>query len=268
MFCKSIMKLAVFSALAVLTALPLEASARPKKDEAPVPTLELRGPDALDPTFEGLRFGMNKADTELFVKGRVEKYYAELMSKTRDVRKKDDLLKERDARLATVATDWISFDGSHTGWNVSIIRHEFVNGFGEEALHVQEGYEHHYYFFANGLLYKLVRTWESDKFPPVREKLIQIYGKAAFKVKPGDYDRRFLSDLRWHGGNMTVDVEDWTEQFKSVTVRWADTVADEAVMKARGDQDGGLPALNPLIDAAKEENKDRKVDPVDELLGR
>lgn len=268
MFRHSFLATVMMSALAVITILPGLADAKPKDDEAPLPMVQLPGPESIDATMAGFTFGISKQDTELFVKGRVEKYYADLMSKTRDVRKKDDLLKERDARLAVVATDWISFDGSHTGWAVSIIRNEFKNGFGEEALHVQEGYEHFYYFFAGGLLYKLVRTWESDKFPPIREKLVQAYGKAAFKMKPGDYDRRFLSDLRWHGGNITVDVEDWTDQFKSVTVRWADVAGDEAVLRTWGQQGDGLPTLNPLIDASKEEDKDRKTDPVDELLGR
>lgn len=268
MFRHSFIKLALFSCLAVLMVLPAASGAKPNKDDAPLPVLELPGPEAIDPSFAGFHFGMSKEDTELFVKGRVEKYYADLMAKTRDVRKSDDLLQEKNARLATVATDWITFDGSHTGWAVSIIRWEFKNGFGEEALHVQDGYEHFYYFFANGQLYKLVRTWDSARFPSVREKLIQTYGKAAFKVKPGDYDRRFLSDLRWHGNNLTVDVEDWTDQFKSVTVRWADTVADAFVMRAWGDLDSGLPKLNPLIDAAKQEDKNRKTDPVDDLLGR
>ena len=261
---------AVSLSLVAALVLPMAAGARVKtvKQELSAQVAELPGPEGIDPSFAGFRFGMSKDDTVAFVKGRVEKHYGDLMAKTRDVRKKDDLIQERDARLKTVGTDWIVFDGSSTGWSVSIIRHEFKNGFGEEALHVQEGYEHHYYFFANGSLYKLVRVWEKNRFQPVRQELVSVYGKPAFREKPSDYDRRFIRDLRWHGANVTVDVEDWTEQFNSVTVRWAATEADAAVMKTWGDQDGGLPALNPLIDAAKEGDKEWKKDPVDDLLGR
>lgn len=257
--------MAVFLAAVVYS----EAGARPrKKAPEPAPAIQIAGPSVIDPTFEKFHFGMTKDELTEFVKGRVRDHYKAEMSKTADIRAKDDLLNKMKARLDEVASDWIVFDGSKAGWNVSIIRHEFKNGMGEEALRVQEGYENFYYFLKDGRVYKLVRTWEMKSFPPIRDMLVKAYGPAVFEMRPGDYDRRFLSDMRWHGANVTVDVEDWTEAFKSYTVRWADAAVDREVLKSWGDPDQGLQKLNPLIDAAKEPPKKKSADPVDELLGR
>jgi len=262
------------ASLALIVAVSFDVGAKPKAGTKPAKVEqaanagELKGPVIIDKSFESFQFGITKAQAEEFVKGRVRAYYTAEMAKTKDVRKSDDLLQAMNKRLAEVATDWIVFDGSKAGWNVSIIRSEFKTGMGEEALHVQEGYEHFYYFFTNGVLYKLVRTWESKDFGPVRQALAAAYGNPLFQNRPGDADRRFISELRWHGSNITVDVEDWTESFNSYTVRWADVALDAAVMKSWGESGSDLPRLNPLIDAAKEQPKKNAKDPVDDLLGR
>jgi hypothetical protein len=225
-------------------------------------------PAAVDPSFQGFRFGMTKPELEEFVRGRVRTYYTGVIGKTMDVRNKDKLTREMNLRIETVDDDWIKFDGSQTGWNVSNIRFEFKVGLGEEALHVQEGHDHFYYFFSNGVFYKLVRVYESPRFAVVKSALEKAYGKPGFKNREGDEDRRYLPALRWHGPEMTVDVEDWTDQFKSYTVKWADTVAEQSVLKAWSGLGGGLMKLNPLIDASKEESHQKSRDPADELLGR
>lgn len=254
------------------TGLASSALAKKKKGQEVEAATQVTGvslsPVAVDPTFEGFKFGMTKPELEEFVKGRVRNYYNSVIARTMDVRNKDKLTREMNARIETVDDDWISFDGTQSGWNVSIIRFEFKAGHGEQALHVQEGHVHLYYFLSNGSLYKLVRTYEAPHFLSMKSTFEKAYGKPGFKNREGDEDRRYLPAMRWHGPDITVDVEDWTDQFKSYMVRWADTVADEAVLKSWGGLGGGLMKLNPLIDASKEESNQKGRDPVDALLGR
>lgn len=233
---------------------------------APASAEETLDPGRLDPTLKGAPFGGSKDDVLRFLKARVGAHFDNLIRNTMDVRDRDRLMREKDAEIAQVGTDQIAFDGKASGWTVSVIRSEFTENRGEEMIHVRDGDQHLYFFFAKGVFYKLVRAGGGRPMADELEALVKAYGAPAKKDVPDPKHPQVVKSATWGAGLLTLRVEDQSRMFQCATVRWAVKGVDEAGRAAAGGP-ADAKGLSPLIQQAQDPTGRDEVDPVDDLLG-
>jgi len=225
-------------------------------------------PSKLESAFTGLTFGATKDQVATWLRSHIAQRFETEIEKTLDVREKDRLTRERTALSEKAGTDRYAFDGTKTGWDVSVIQHDFGHNSAEELIHEPEGKGHLYFFFVKDSLYKVVRTSGERPMSTVVAELQNAYGapKTAEFLDPVAKDA--IGSASWQSGLLSLSVEDRTKQYQTVLVRWALKSVEDALRaqhaKSRADEN----ALSPLIRQAQEAPASGdEVDPIDALIG-
>lgn len=224
-------------------------------------------PERFDPSLRGLRFGWTIDETVAFLKQRVDNRYGVLIRDTMDVRDRDRLRRESLQEASRIGQEIVRFDGTRSGWNVSVVKDEFGQGFGEEMLHLREGKTHLYFFFADGAFYKLVISADKDGRDAHLRTLDEVYGKAANVVYEDPKAKTGLLAMEWAAGTMTLRVADRSREYQCCTLRWADAARDQAVQAKWPVRTSG--AIDPLILESMDDGSEivDDEDPVGDLLG-
>ena len=248
---------ATASGLGVLlcTILPARAGAEPL------------APERFDPSLRGLRFGLTIDETVSFLKQRVENRYGVLIRDTMDVRDRDRLRREAIEEAEQIGQQIVKFDGTRSGWNVSVVKDEFGQGFGEEMLRLREGKTHLYFFFAGGLLYKLVISADKDQRNAYMVALANAYDAPTNTTYADPVAKEGVEAMEWEAGSMTLRVEDRSRDYQCCTLRWADAEMDRAVQAKWPQKTAG--AIDPLILESMDDGSEvvDDEDPVGDLLG-
>jgi hypothetical protein len=239
----------------LLTILPARAGA------------EALAPERFDPSLRGLRFGMTIDETVAFLKQRVENRYGVLIRDTMDVRDRDRLRREAIEEAERIGQEIVKFDGTRSGWNVSVVKDEFGQGFGEEMLHLREGKTHLYFFFTGGVFYKLVISADKDQRNDHMLTLANAYGAPEETVYADPVAKEGVQAMTWEAGDMTLRVEDRSRDYQCCTLRWADAKEDQAVQAKWPKKTAG--AIDPLILESMDDGSEivDDEDPVGDLLG-
>lgn len=224
-------------------------------------------PERFDPSMRGLRFGMTIDETVSFLKQRVENRYGVLIRDTMDVRDRDRLRRESIEEANRIGQVIVKFDGTRSGWNVSVVKDEFGQGFGEEMLHLREGKTHLYFFFAGGYLYKLVISADKDLQNAHMLTLAKAYGAPKNTVYADPVTKEGVQIMEWEAGSMTLRVEDRSRDYQCCTLRWADAAMDRTVQAKWPPKTAS--AIDPLILESMDDGSEivDDEDPVGDLLG-
>lgn len=224
-------------------------------------------PERFDASLRGLRFGMTVDETVAFLRQRVENRYGVLIRDTMDVRDRDRLRRQALEEAQEIGKDLVKFDGTQSGWNVSVVKDEFGQGFGEEMLHLREGKSHLYFFFADGTLYKLILSADKDHRDQHMAALAEAYGKALRTTYRDPQAKADPVAMAWEAGNLTLEVADRSREYQCCTVRWADAARDRAVQAKWPPRATGT--IDPLILESMDDGSELvdDEDPVGDLLG-
>lgn len=225
-------------------------------------------PGRFDPSWNGLEFGATREKVIAFLKERIRLRYEAQIRDTRDVAVQDRLKRARDAEIAAVDSDFVVFDGQPTGWDVSVVRGEFAHRTNESMLHIQEGKDRYYFFFTKDVFYKIVRTTVDQPMASLVEAFSRVYGPPAHVEHQDPKSRSGVRSARWEQGLLGLSIEDKTQLYQCLLVRWGMRAADEAVRaaweKARSTGQG----LSPIVrEAAQSQEGPDTINPVDEILG-
>jgi len=254
------MKRAVLTALAMALAMVVSAGAFAQ---------EGLHPSKLDPSWKGLPFGGTRDQVLEILKKRIADRYGAMIRETLDVRDRDRLGREMQKEIDDIQASRIVFDGAQTGWNVSILQDEFVNGMGIEMTLVREGNARYYLFFLGGALFKMIETPQDPAREAQFKALEAAYGKASKVEYDGGKKNPHLDRAEWNeAGPLSLLLQDRTRQFQTVMIRWALKEKDAAVQDEIKKRAATGPALNPLIKAAQEAPEVEAKDPVDDLIGK
>jgi len=226
-------------------------------------------PGRLDPTLKMLEFGQNVSQVIEVLKNRAMQRYERLIKDTLDVSTQDHLRRARDKELAEIGKDFFTFQGSAQGWEVSVVRDEFAIDGSESMLHIQEGNNHLYFFFAQGVLYKFILATVGQPLSDWLSRLEAQYGEPT-KIKYID-DRKELGveQAYWEGGLLTLELQDKTRLFQSVCVKWAVKEVEEARKKSRMSSVSveATPHRTIVEEALKPSPSGVTGEPLDEILG-
>lgn len=156
-----------------------------------------------------LRWGMSQAQVVALLKARVRAEYDESVKNERDILRQDALYQDANARYRRFKSNFISFDGRKTGWDVSPVADEFRHGSREAMLFVDVPAARDLYFFIDGRLWKWYRELKSDaqegsSYDQVAEVLRGQLGRARSQSERRTDAGDALPGLTWQDAKTRV----------------------------------------------------------------
>lgn len=226
-------------------------------------------PGRLDPSWVRLEFGANYEGLLEFLKARTAGFYQARIANTLDVAEADKLKKAMEATISGLGRDYVVFDGQRSGWDVSVVRGEFAHNSGESMLHIQEGKVHYHFFLFKGAFYKLVRCETEKPVTAWYNDLIKTYGQPKVVEFHDPETKGAVKRAEWEAGSLRFALEDKTQLYQCVVLRWVSKSLEEAVLAERKKVGSETSSINPLVqEAAQPGSEDDSFNPVDEILGR
>jgi len=202
-------------------------------------------PGSWDASWRGLTFGANREEVLKVLEQRIRDRYAALLRRTLDIRERDRLTREMQREIEEVQASRVVFPEGESTWSVSILKEDYEPG--QEMILVREGPARYYMLFHEGALYKWIALPEDPSRDAAMASLQQVFGSPAEVQRHWDDTVIFA---RWKdAGPLCASLQDYTREFQTVLVRFAQKDLEERFRTARSQRKA--PALNPLIEAAK-----------------
>ena len=104
-----------------------------------------------------LRWGISKADLLKVLKARIRAEFEQRIKVERDIMRQDALYQAGQEQYRRISENFVEFDASKSGWDVSPIGREFTRGNREAMLVVTNKTSRDLYFFIQGKLWKWYR---------------------------------------------------------------------------------------------------------------
>jgi hypothetical protein len=161
-----------------------------------------------DPKAGTFKWGMKPEEVMAQARAAVEAKYEPRVDKAKQdpglqQRLRDEMVKE----IAAVKKSYTKFEGQKSGWDVSIIGHEFQQNTAEAVLVTKEDVWTRYFFFFEDGLYKMFLAFNKDALVG---KSFQDFGKA-MEAKYGNAREVFRDDkVRGGGIKRTLDHYEWS----------------------------------------------------------
>jgi len=96
------------------------------------------------------------------LKAELRAQFEQRIKAERDIMRQDALYQESQERYRRIHDNYVQFDGTKTGWDVSPVASEFTQGNDEAMLVVRNGSTRELYFFMHGKLWKWFREFAAD----------------------------------------------------------------------------------------------------------
>jgi hypothetical protein len=159
-----------------------------------------------DPKAGTFKWGMKPEDVQKLVEVQIEKKYQTRVDQaSQDPGKQTRIREEMLREIAAVRKSFTKFEGSKTGWDVSIIGPEFEQNTGEAVLVTKEDMWTRYFFFFEDGLYKMFLAFNKDA---LEGKSFQDFGKS-MEDRYG-HAREVYRDDKYKGSiRHTLDHYEW-----------------------------------------------------------
>jgi hypothetical protein len=129
---------------------------------APVKPAVVDPAEAIAHALGKLHWGMSKADLLKVLKAQIDAQFEQRIKVERDIMRQDALYQRAQELYRRLNDNYVEFDGTKTGWDVSPIAAEFSHRNGEAMLVVRNQDSRDLYFFMQGRLWKWYRELSAD----------------------------------------------------------------------------------------------------------
>jgi hypothetical protein len=179
--------------------------APPPKKAAPPPMVSAEHKKSLAEKFAGFKFGMTKDEVLGVLQKQINERFEEKIKATTDVSMQDRLRKEKKAELARTSSTYVDFNGKKTGWDVSIIEHEFAHNTGESMMERWENdggkNQRRFFFFYNQKLWKMFISLDVSMIPEDKRNFETFKGVMESQYGKGGVDG---GTIAWRAGEFDV----------------------------------------------------------------
>ncbi len=229
--------------------------------------------EALNELVDGFEFGMTRVQVMAKIRRDVKARYEKRIFATSDVYQQDKLRREQEQEIDRIESSFIEFDGTVSGWDVSVIDDQFVQKVGESMMVYWESglndvKQRRFFFFQDDRMYKMVLTLDVsildkskrtfDRFRPVLE---QRYGSA----------REHPSGLVWVVDDYIMFALDKLLHYDTICLVVADRGMSRKVLALRAKREKKVERKNPIIESMigdGEVDIDKGADTIDRILDK
>jgi hypothetical protein len=235
-----------------------------------------------DPKAGTFKWGMKPEEVMAQARAAVEAKYEPRVEKARQdpglqQRLRDEMMKE----IAAVKKSYTKFEGQKSGWDVSIIGHEFQQNTSEAVLVTKEDIWTRYFFFFEDGLYKMFLAFNKDAlvgktFQDFGKGMEAKYGNAreVFRDEKqrGGGIRRILDHYEWSaGGGDRLKLVDRSEFYGVFCMVLYDGAVQDRVMDRRKVVNPGDVKRDDLVESVTGKDKataDANDDIIDRVVGK
>jgi hypothetical protein len=267
---------------AALAASPAAAWAKGKKHAAaaPQPQATAQTARAIGELAGKFKWGLSPDEAKKVVLEDVTSRYDERIRKEQSAFKQDALRQELQVALDKVKASYVKFDGQKTGWDVSLVDHEFAHRNDESMLVIWEKDQRRFLFFHDERLWKQFIAFNAEHpafqgktFDDFAALIQKRYGPAAMTFrKLRTSDEQTLDHLEWApSGDNVLWAIDETTFYGNFCLSLMQKSALADVERGRKAHGVGRPAGSALVDQVLKGERgkpDTNEDIVDEITGR
>lgn len=194
-----------------------KAAAAPAKKKAPPVSAEHK--KALAELMAGFKFGMTKDEVVATLTKHIDESYEDKIKATSDIAQQDRLRKEKKAEAVRAAGTYTSFEGKHTGWDVSIIETEFAHNTNESMMERWENQggknQRRFFFFFEGKLWKMFVQLDLSILPEDKKTFDTFATVMQGKYGPGLVEPGKIS---WAAGEFDVRAVDRLKDYDALAI--------------------------------------------------
>lgn len=233
-----------------------KTKARPK---APAKKLvNAQSKKALGELMGTYKFGMSKDEVIGVLSKQLDAKYKERLEGTTDTYAQDQLRKEKKKELNRLASNYVTFDGKRTGWDVSLVEDEFAHNTGESMLVQWENQDgknqRRFFFFADGQLYKMFISLDTSAWPDETRNFASFRSSMEGRYGNGEVGE---GKITWRAGEFEVHALDKLRTYSALClVIYSPSVTKELEAK-RTDKAPPKPTSNGIIDAVIDDGNSR-----------
>jgi hypothetical protein len=270
--------------LAILATLDGSAIAKKKRAAAPPPPKEATAQTAraIGELSGKFKWGMSHEDAMKIVLDEIAGRYEERIRKESDPFRQDSVRKEMNEQLAKTKASYIKFDGQKTGWDVSIVDHEFAHKNDESMFVIWEKDQRRFLFFHDDHLWKQFIAFNAEHpafqgktFDDFADLIQKRYGPAAIVFKKlRTSDDQALDHLEWPpSGDYVMWAIDLTTFYGNYCLSLMQKSAMGEIERGRKENSPQRSSGAGMVDAVLQRDKtthtvDSNADVVDEITGR
>ena len=232
-----------------------------------------------DPKAGTFKWGMKPDEVIAQVSKSIEKKYeTRIKQSAQDPGKQQRIRDEMGREVAAVKKSYTKFEGTKSGWDVSIIGAEFEQNTGEAVIVTKEDLWTRYFFFFEDGLYKMFLAFDKEalqgqSFEDFGKRMEEKYGRAKEvyrddKVKGGV--RHVLDHYEWNAGADRLKLVDRSEFYGVYCLVLYDAEVSHRLAERRKIVNPEVAHSDSLVEAvtAKDDNgRDANDNIIDRLTG-
>jgi hypothetical protein len=178
----------------------VEAASAPVKKQKAAPPVDAK--QAIQQTLGEVRWGMSKADLLKLIKSQIRAEFELRIKVERDIMRQDALYQEAQDQYRRISENFVTFEGTKTGWDVSPIGSEFTHGNREAMLVVTGKKSRDFYFFMQGKLWKWYRELgdSEDALTPIQQR----FGPGKPQLERRNDSKVAYAGATWSDGSTRV----------------------------------------------------------------
>ena len=244
-----------------LAASPSADAAKPKKKPVATAPMKITAEHkkALTELMGEFKFGMEKDAIVGILTKQLDERYAEQIAGTSDIYTQDKLRKEKKEELARVTKSYVEFQGTKTGWDVSIIDSEFGHKNDESMLVYWENQggknQRRFFFFHEGKLYKMFIALDTKPFAEDQRNFDFFRGLMEGRFGKGKEE---TGKITWRTEAFEVKAIDKIQFYDTFGLVIADARVQAAVVQARADKAEPKATDNNILKSVTEKGADDK----------
>lgn len=229
------------------------------------------------------KWGMTPEQAKKLVEDETNARYQEKIVKERDPLRQDAIRRELTSEIEKVNDSMVKFDGQKTGWDVSLIDHEFAHNDGESMFVIWEKDQRRFLFFFNGKLWKQFIAFNAEHpafagkgFDDFAEIIQKRYGTASVTFrKQRTNDEQTFDHLEWPpSGDTVLWAIDMTQLYNNFCLSLfhkemgAEVEKSRQAHAVRQTRAGASSALIDSVTSPEETPGDVNANIADEITGR
>ncbi len=201
---------------------PAKTAAKAAPAKAPVkkagPPVNAEHKKALSELYAGYKFGMTKDEVVATLSKKIDERYEDKIKATTDIAAQDRIRKDKKRELAEITKDYVEFQGTKTGWDVSIIDGEFAHKTNEAMMDQweKEGSKNQrrFFFFYQGKLWKMYVSLDLSILPEDKKNFETFSSVMSSKYgPPSDTDAGLMT---WRAGEFDVRAVDRLKDYDTL----------------------------------------------------
>ena len=183
-------------------------------------------------SIKPFRWGISLDEVKKHLTQEIKKSSMDEIQGARDDLEIDRIRSQMKERIRRMDEGYIEFRGQRTGYEISMIKNDFMHQDQESMLKVDEGGQQRYYFFKGNQLWKIIFSYPSYSMKSFTGFVRTIRRKMGKPLKldiVGKGEDKSIQSAVWKDEATLLTVEDQSEDYQKFTIKYLSIGQGESI---------------------------------------